>query len=125
MSANATNYVIEQEDIVWHKVKFPGVSEFWLSDNVIGADYTSAFNAQLCKIGPGGGSEPHQHTYNHAFYFIGGTSSVQISDQKWDTKPGTVITIPADKEHSLANTGTEDLIFIVVYDPPIGDAGAP
>ena len=47
-----------------------------------------------------------------------GTGSVQIGRQTWDIRPGTVVKIPEGKPHSITNTGTEDLAFIVIYDPP-------
>jgi oxalate decarboxylase/phosphoglucose isomerase-like protein (cupin superfamily) len=33
-------------------------------------------------------------------------------------QPGTVVKVPLHKLHSVTNTGTEDLIFITIYDPP-------
>ncbi|MEU7631505.1 cupin domain-containing protein [Nocardia sp. NPDC049220] len=115
---SATGSSIEQHDVVWHKPPY-GQKDFWLSDSVIGADdYTSAFNAQLCKIGPGGGSPPHKHTYNHAFYVAAGVGTVRIERNTFDMKPGTVIKVPEGTQHSVTNTGTEDLVFITIYDPP-------
>ena len=28
------------------------------------------------------------------------------------------VKVPANEEHSLTNTGDEDLVFLVIYDPP-------
>jgi quercetin dioxygenase-like cupin family protein len=111
----ATSYVFAPEDIVWHKTDLG--RKFWLSDNLVGGDYTSVFSAQVSKFGPGGGSPPHSHTYNHAFYFLSGTCSVRISDQIWQVKPGSFVKVPASKQHSVTNSGTDDLIFLVIYDP--------
>ena len=72
-----------------------------------------------------GGSSPHSHTYNHAFYFLSGTCSVQICEQTWQIKPGTLVKVPAHERHSVTNTGTEDLIFLVIYDPPHADDSFP
>jgi quercetin dioxygenase-like cupin family protein len=115
-SDTATPLVYAPEDIIWHKTNLG--REFWLSDNMAGADYTSLFSAQLSKFGPGGGSPPHSHTYNHAFYFLSGTCSVQIGEQTWHVKPGTFVKVPAYEQHSVTNTGAEDLVFLVIYDPP-------
>jgi quercetin dioxygenase-like cupin family protein len=68
---------------------------------------------------------PHRHTYNHAFYFLGGTCKVQIGEQTWDIEPGTLVEVPAHEQHSVTNTGTDDLIFLVVYDPPPAADGFP
>jgi mannose-6-phosphate isomerase-like protein (cupin superfamily) len=42
----------------------------------------------------------------------------EIGDQSWHTKPGAFVKVPANHEHSLTNTGDEDLVFLVIYDPP-------
>ena len=68
--------------MVWPKTDLG--PKFWLSDNLVGSDYTSVFSARLTKFGPGGGSSPHSHTYNHAFYFLSGTCSVLIGEQTWE-----------------------------------------
>jgi hypothetical protein len=115
-SDTATTHVYAAEDIVWHQTDLG--PKFWLSDNLIGTDYTSCFNAQLTKFGPGGGFLtafshlqprvllPHRHL------------PLQIEDQSWQVTPGTVVKIPAGKQHSVVNNGTDDLIFFVIYDPP-------
>jgi mannose-6-phosphate isomerase-like protein (cupin superfamily) len=104
------------EDIVWHQTDLG--RNFWLSDNMVGSDYTSAFSAQVSKFGPGGGSPPHSHTYNHAFYFPSGSGSVQIGEQVLPTTPGTSVKVSAHERHSVTNSGGEGLIFLVIYDPP-------
>jgi mannose-6-phosphate isomerase-like protein (cupin superfamily) len=82
---------------------------------------TSPTPARLTKFGPGGGSSPHSHTYNRAFYFLTGTASVTIEDRTWPVTPGTFVKVPAHKQHSLTNTGGDDLVFLVIYDPPHTD----
>jgi len=47
-----------------------------------------------------------------------GTARIQIGDQSWPTKPGSLVKVPAHDEHSVTNTGDDDLIFLVIYDPP-------
>ncbi|BBX21660.1 hypothetical protein MTER_10710 [Mycolicibacter terrae] len=108
--------VIALEDIVWQRTALG--EKFWISDELVGAEYSTLFSAQLTKFGPGGGSSPHRHDYNHAFYFLTGSCRVRIGDQSWQTAPGSFVKIPANQEHSLTNTGGEDLIFLVIYDPP-------
>jgi oxalate decarboxylase/phosphoglucose isomerase-like protein (cupin superfamily) len=38
-----------------------------------------------------------------------------------EVEPGTFVKVPAHEQHSVTNTGTEDLIFLVIYDPPPAD----
>ncbi|OBH56668.1 cupin domain-containing protein [Mycobacterium sp. E2479] len=108
--------VIAPEDIVWHETDLG--PNFWISDELVGTEYSTLFSAQLTKFGPGGGSAPHHHDYNHAFYFFSGTGRVQLGEQFWETKPGTVVKVAANVVHSLVNAGADDLVFLVVYDPP-------
>jgi mannose-6-phosphate isomerase-like protein (cupin superfamily) len=108
--------VFAPDDIVWHETDLG--QNFWISDELVGTDYSTLFSAQLTKFGPGGGSPLHHHTYKHAFYFLSGTARVQMGDRTWNTKPGTLVKVPAHLEHNVTNTATEDLIFLVIYDPP-------
>jgi mannose-6-phosphate isomerase-like protein (cupin superfamily) len=116
MSDTALPNVFAKEDIVWHETDLG--QDFWISDDLVGAKYSTLFSAQLTRFGPGGGSPPHHHDYNHAFYFLTGTARMRIGDQSWHTKPGSFVKVPANEEHSLTNTGDEDLVFLVIYDPP-------
>lgn len=108
--------VVALDDIVWHRTDLG--EKFWISDELVGAEYSTLFSAQLTKFGPGGGSSPHRHDYNHAFYFLAGSCRVRIGDQCWQTAPGSFVKVAANQEHSLTNTGEQDLIFLVIYDPP-------
>ena len=116
MSNTASTKVFAPEDIVWHETDLG--QKFSISDELVGTDYSTLFSAQLTKFGPGGGSPLHHHDYNHAFYFLSGTSRVQIGDQSWHTNQGTFVKVPAHEEHSVTNVGEEDLVFLVIYDPP-------
>ena len=108
--------VYTHEDIAWHATDLG--QKFWISDELVGRDYSQLFSAQLTKFGPGGGSKPHHHDYNHMFYFLTGTARMQIGAQSWQITPGSLVKVPANEEHSLTNIGDEDLIFLVIYDPP-------
>ncbi|MBV9089168.1 MAG: cupin domain-containing protein [Mycobacteriaceae bacterium] len=52
------------------------------------------FSLPRCKIAPGGGSPPHTHTHNHAFYVAGGTGIVQIEQHSFGMRPGTSSRFP-------------------------------
>jgi mannose-6-phosphate isomerase-like protein (cupin superfamily) len=101
----------------------PGTG-FGFTPTVVGSEYTDAYSAQFGRIGPGGSSRPHTDHYNHAFYFISGTGAVTIDTASWPLEPGSVVKIPAGSRHGFQNTGDEDLVFLVIYDPPY-EAGGP
>lgn len=114
------NYVLAPDDIAWQTLEkpgFPGIG-FQFSNSVIDKDYTSVYSVQLSKIGPGGRSKMHRDPYNHAFYIISGTGTVQIGKETFDLEPGSVAKIPQGMPHGFNNTGSVDLEFVVIYDPP-------
>lgn len=115
-SEKSAGYVLAPQDIAWHKTELG--PKFWLSDELVDENYSTLFSAQLTKFGPGGGSSPHSHDYNHAFYFLNGSCAVQIEDATWQVETGSFVRVPAHKQHSVVNNGTEDLVFLVIYDPP-------
>jgi mannose-6-phosphate isomerase-like protein (cupin superfamily) len=92
--------VVAPEDVAWHQTDLG--PNFWISDKLVDTEYSS----------------PHHHEYNHAFYFVNGTGRIQLDGQLWETKPGTFVKVSAEVVHSLVNTGADDLVFLVVYDPP-------
>jgi quercetin dioxygenase-like cupin family protein len=113
-------YVLAPDDIVWNAIdnpRVPGVG-FAFSESVIDKEYTGVYSAQLGLIGPGGSSKLHRDPYNHAFYFIKGTGTVQVGNETKDLEPGTVVKIPQGLPHGFVNTGDDDLVFLVIYDPP-------
>jgi len=112
MSHTVLQNVIAPQEIVWHETDLG--PNFWISDELVGAEYSALFNAQMTKFCPGGGSSPHHHEYNHAFYFLSGTGRMQLGERFWETEPGTFVKVPASVVHSLTNTGTDDLVFLVV-----------
>jgi quercetin dioxygenase-like cupin family protein len=116
-----TTSVYAPDDLVWHRNDMG--REFWLSEVLVGGDYTSAYNAQLSRFGPGGGSPSHDHPYNHVFFFLSGTARVQMGGRSWLAGPGTFVKVPAHQRHSVTNTGLDDVTFLVIYDPPSPDVG--
>lgn len=113
-------YVLTSDDLDWTEIDREGstITGFLFTPSVIDKDYTGAYSSQLGRIRPGNGSALHQDPYNHAFYFLQGRGEVQIGKEKWDLRPGTIVKIPAGKAHGLSNTGSDDLVFLVIYDPP-------
>lgn len=46
-------FVYSPEDIVWHETDLG--QAFWISDDLVGSQYSGLFSAQLTKFGPGAG----------------------------------------------------------------------
>lgn len=113
-------YVLAPQEMEWHKLEkpeFPGIG-FQFTGNVVDKDYTSAYSIQLSRMGPGGRSKLHREPFNHAFYIVAGTGTVRVEKETFDLEPGTLVKIPQGIPHALDNTGSTDLEFLVIYDPP-------
>lgn len=119
-------YVLNPDDLDWAEVDSAGraSTDFMFTPTVIDKDYTGAYSSRLGLMRPGKGSGLHTDPYNHAFYFLQGIGEVQIGDEAWSLQRGTVLKIPAGKEHEISNTGSDDLVFLVIYDPPHWSARA-
>jgi mannose-6-phosphate isomerase-like protein (cupin superfamily) len=113
-------YVLNPEDLDWAEVDSAGhpSTDFMFTPTVIGKDYTGAYSSRLGLMRPGKNSGLHTDPYNHAFYFLAGTGEVQIDERKWSLQPGTVLKIRTGEVHDIRNTGSADLVFLVIYDPP-------
>lgn len=113
-------YVLNPDDLDWAEVDSTGhaSTDFMFTPTVIDKDYTGAYSSRLGLMRPGKGSGLHTNPYNHAFYFLRGTGEVQIGEENWSLQPGTVLKIPAGEVHDIRNSGSADLVFLVIYDPP-------
>ncbi|MED7825260.1 cupin domain-containing protein [Streptomyces chiangmaiensis] len=113
------DYVQALEDIEWSDADTPGLgAEFAFTPDVITDDYTSAYRAKFARISAGGRSETHVDAHNHAFYIISGSGEVRIEDRLWQMRSGSVVKVPRGLPHSLENTGSADLVFLAIFDPP-------
>ena len=117
-------YVLTPDDLDWAEVDSAGHpnTDFMFTPSVIDKDYTDAYSSRLGLMRPGKGSGVHTDPYNHAFYFLQGTGELQIGEERWSLQPGTIVKIPAGKVHGFSNTGSDDLVFLVIYDPPYWSA---
>lgn len=74
-------------------------------------------------IVPGGGStRPHVHRRSEEIYYIlRGTGIVVVDGERAGVESGTAVLIPPGTEHSLENTGDEDLVLLCASSPPYSD----
>ena len=65
----------------------------------------------------------HAHSAAWELYLIiSGKGSVRDKDGNTDIVPGDAFIFGPDEPHQITNTGTEDLIYYVVADNPIGES---
>lgn len=80
---------------------------------------TKYFDFRISVYQPDGKVSPHSHKVQETiWYIIKGVGVVVLDGKRYLIEPGMVIYIPAGVEHSIINTGTEDLMFSIVISPP-------
>ena len=82
------------------------------------------FDAAICRIEPGKSLCPyHSHSAQWEFYHvISGRGSVRDADGFTPIVPGDAFLFPPGEAHQITNDGTENLVFYIVADNPIGES---
>ncbi|UCG05605.1 MAG: cupin domain-containing protein [Desulfobacterales bacterium] len=82
-------------------------------------DGSKYFDFRVSSYQPKGYCEVHTHQIaENIYYILRGEGIMELDGQRHLVSPGTVVFIPAGVEHGIANTGFEDLIFVVAASPP-------
>ncbi len=81
------------------------------------------FDVELQKVPPGAASCPyHSHSAQYEFYLvISGTGSVRDADGRRAVKAGDAFLFKPGEAHQVINDGSEDLIYQVIADNPMGE----
>lgn len=81
-------------------------------------DYTSgSYSVEVVRLAPNHGSTRHLDPMAHMFYVLSGEGKVEIAGEEAPVRAGSVCHIPARVPHLSWNTGTEDLVILVIYHP--------
>jgi mannose-6-phosphate isomerase-like protein (cupin superfamily) len=79
---------------------------------------TKYFDFRLSLYQPKSFVEDHVHEHaEHVYYILQGRGLMKLDGTSYVVEPHTAIFIPPGVVHSLANTGLENLLFIVVTVP--------
>jgi mannose-6-phosphate isomerase-like protein (cupin superfamily) len=79
---------------------------------------SSYFDFRISLYQPKGYVEAHVHERaEHVYYILQGRGLMKLDDRQHIVEAHTAIFIPPGVVHSLANTGLENLLFIVVTVP--------
>ena len=82
------------------------------------------FDVEIARIPPGAASCPyHSHAAQWEFYHVlSGRGAVRHKEGNTPIEPGDAFLFPPGEPHQLTNDGTEDLVYYVVADNPIGES---
>lgn len=88
----------------------PGTRIRWLIDD--DHDGAPVYALRMIEVDPGGHTPRHSHPYEHENFIVAGEGRVWLNGEWRAFKPGDVIFVPADMEHTYENTGTTTLQFL-------------
>jgi quercetin dioxygenase-like cupin family protein len=74
---------------------------------------------------PGETSTAHAHDEHEIFFVVSGEGKLVHGTETHQARAGTSAHMEPGVEHSLVNTGTEDLVFLSVWWDQVPDAEAP
>ena len=82
------------------------------------------FDVEISRIPPGKVLCPyHSHSAQWEFYHvIAGCGTVRDQDGNTAVEPGDAFLFKPGEAHQIRNDGTEDLVFYVVADNPMGES---
>ena len=73
----------------------------------------NAFNANI--LNPGGSLEPYKHESEKRIYFIlAGLGIARVGEEEQEAREGDTVYLPPRLAHSLRNTGTYPLRFLII-----------
>ena len=96
------------------------VSRMLIDDKSVGARSLSV-NQFAIKAGTGTGRGRHPEPFDEVYYVLRGAGVVHLGEppESFSLEPDTVVFIPAGTEHSVDNTGDEELVLLTVMPGPM------
>ncbi len=81
------------------------------------------FDLEVGKVPPGKTACPfHFHTFQWECYlFVSGRGEFRLDDARFAVGPGDLVMAKPGAAHTFTNTGTEDLVYLLVADDPLSD----
>lgn len=77
------------------------------------------FSIALATVKPSKKTLRHLHETSAEFYYVtNGTGIIQLNSKKEFIKENTLVYIPAGIQHTVANTGKDDLCILCICYPP-------
>ncbi|WP_206996373.1 cupin domain-containing protein [Trinickia mobilis] len=111
-------HVTNTFDVPWISHRIEGSKGYEFIFNILGSEYTDAYNIDIARVEPGGYSPLHIDHDNHAFYILDGEADIDVADQCYRVRAGAVVRVPRGVVHAIRNSGEGHLILLSIYDPP-------
>jgi len=104
--------VVHYTDVKLEKVTVPGAKNAFVRWLISDKDGAPHFAMRLFEVGADGNTPLHNHPWEHEIFILEGEAKVRIGDKEFQVKPGYVIYIPPNVEHTIVNIGRSTLKFI-------------
>ena len=75
-------------------------------------DGADNFCMRVFEIAPGGNTPLHTHDWEHEMFIHAGEGAVFGNGQWNKVKSGSVVFVPANREHQIKSTGTKPLVVV-------------
>jgi mannose-6-phosphate isomerase-like protein (cupin superfamily) len=69
------------------------------------------------RVEPGVTTRWHTVEAREIYYILSGSGRAEVGDETMEVGPGDAVSIPFGVRQRIANTGTEDLVFLCVCTP--------
>jgi uncharacterized cupin superfamily protein len=109
-----------------YAASFKGISEALGRDpESLDLSKRHPFDLEITRIPPGKTNFPyHAHSAEWELYLIiGGSGTVRHKDGTTEVATGDAFIFGPNEPHQISNSGSEDLVYYVVADNPIGESG--
>src|SRR5689334_16949190 len=73
------------------------------------------------ELPQGGRDVQSPHSEDEVYYVVRGRAKIRVGAEEHRVRPGTIVFVPADREHRFHDI-QEDLAVLVVFAPPEGTA---
>ena len=81
------------------------------------------YSIAVARVETGKQTYKHKLAQTEVYYILSGTGVMHVDEETEHVKPGDVILIPANAVQWLENTGTTELQFIAIVNPPWTEEG--
>ncbi len=89
----------------------------WMVSGAIGN--SDVLTVGRCIIEPGRQNPPHRHPdSDEVLHVLQGVIDHRVDDETFPMTAGDTISIPRGSVHNARNTGTEQAVFVIVFDTP-------
>jgi len=82
---------------------------------LLSKELTETLEVGFVKVNKGTNKLSVTHEdHEQAYIILSGRGTMRINDEEQNVEGGTIVYIPKQSEHSIANTGEDELVYIFV-----------